>query len=169
MNQRIPVMYDRALRPEWIDFALDNYLRATEEPTYRKALADHLRPQILGVDALRKTVGQLQRIVGFTSPVPRPRLSEIHCEMLSLSPDKRADLRLQLLLEASPFVTDSLEAMQRLALLGVDGIEIKHIYDRLSSRYGDRSIVYRSVRHVLQTLAFFGVVENRDKKWFLIQ
>ena len=162
-------MYNRVLRPEWIDFALDNYLRATDEATFRKILIEHLQPQIIGVDALRKTVGLLQVIVGFKSTVPRTRLSAIHCEMMALSPDKRADLRLQLLTEASPFVADCLEAMKRLAILGVDGVEIKHIYDRLSSRYGDRSTVYRCVRYVLQTLAFFGVVENRDKQWFLTE
>ncbi len=168
MNQRIPIMYDRALRPEWLDFALDNYLRATDEPTYRQTLVEHLRPQILGVEALRKTVDQLQRIVGYKSVVSRARLTEIHCQMLTLSPDKRATLRLQLLVEASPFLSDCLEAMKMLAILGVDGVEIKHIYDRLSTRYGDRSIVYRSVRHVLKTLAFHNLASNHDKKWYLL-
>jgi hypothetical protein len=167
VNERIPIIYNRALRPEWIDFALDSYLGTTDEAAFRNKLIEHLRPQILGVDALRKTAGLIQRIVGFKSTIPRARLSEIHCKMMALPPDERADLRLHLLLESSPFLKDCLESMKRLALLGVNGVEIQHIYDRLSSNYGDRSTVYRCVRYVLQTLAYFGAVENRDKKWFL--
>ena len=168
MNERIPIMYDRALRPEWIDFALEQYLHAADEATLRKLLTEHLRPQIRGIETLQKTVRQLQRTVGFASPIPKVRLTEIHCQMSALSPDQRSSLRVQLLSEATPFVDDCLTAMLRLAVLGVKGVEIRYIYDRLSAKYGDRSMVYRRVRYVLQTLALFGIVENRDKRWFLM-
>ena len=133
----------------------------------RNVLFDYLRPQIQGVETLEKTVRQLQRTVGLKSPIPKARLSEIHSQMSALSPDQRAALRVHLLSEATPFVDDCLTAMKRLAVLGVNGVEIKHIYERLAAKYGDRSMVYRRVRYVLQTLAMFGAVENRDKKWFL--
>lgn len=168
MNQRIPIMYDRPLRPEWIDFALEQYLQAEDEVTLRKALFEYLRPQIRGVETLEKTARQLQRTVGFKSSIPNDRLCEIHSQMSSLSPDQRSALRVHLLSEATPFVDDCLTAMKRLAVLGVKGVEIKHIYERISSKYGDRSMVYRAVRYVLQTLALSGVVENRDKRWFLL-
>ena len=168
MNVRIPIMYDRALRPEWIDFALEQYLRIEDEVKLRKALYDYLRPQIRGVQTLKKSVRQLQRTVGFKSSIPKRRLVIFHCEMSALSPGQRTGLRVQLLSEATPFVDDCLTAMKRLALLGVKGVEIKHLYERLSAKYGDRSTVYRCVGYVLQTLAYLGVVENRDKRWFLI-
>ena len=167
MNQRIPIMYDRPLRPEWIDFALEQYLQAEDEVALRKALFDYLRPQIRGAETLEKTARQLQRTVGFKSSIPKARLCEVHYQMSALSPDQRSALRVFLLSESTPFVDDCLTAMKRLALLGVKGVEIKHIYERLSSKYGDRSMVYRAVRYVMQTLALFGVVKNRDKRWFL--
>ena len=45
--------------------------------------------------------------------------------------------------------------------------EIKQLYERLSAQYGDRSMVYRRVQYVLQTLALHSVVEDRDKRWYL--
>ena len=95
------------------------------------------------------------------------RLAEIHCQMSALSPDQRSTLRVQLLCESTPFVDDCLTAMKRLAVLGVKGVEIKQLYERLSAQYGDRSMVYRRVQYVLQTLALHSVVENRDKRWYL--
>jgi hypothetical protein len=167
VNERIPIMYDRALRPEWIDFALEQCLRAEDAITLRKVITEYLRPQIQGAETLEKTTRQLERTVGFKSSIPKVRLIEIYCKMSSLSPDQRAALRVTLLSEATPFVDDCLATMKRLALLGVKGVEIKHIYDRVSSKYGDRSMVYRGVRYVLQTLALLGIVENREKKWYL--
>src|SRR5580700_7483948 len=116
MNERIPILYDRVLRPEWIDFALEQYLRVENEETLRNVLFDYLRPQIHGVETLEKAVRQLQRTVGFKSPIPKPRLAEIHSQMSALSPDQRAALRVHLLSEATPFVDDCLTAMKRLAV-----------------------------------------------------
>ena len=167
MSQRIPIMYDRPLRPEWIDYALEQYLKAENEVMLRKTLFEYLRPQIRGVETLEKTALQLQRTVGFKSSITKTRLAETYCQMSELSPDQRLALRVRLLSEATPFVDDCLTAMERLAVLGVKGVETKHIYERISSKYGDRSMVYRGVRYVLQTLTLCGVVEHRDKRWFL--
>ena len=168
MNERIPIMYDRALRPEWIDYALDQYLQAKDEKELRKVLYDYLRPQIQGEQTLQKTARQLQRTVGYKSKIPKERLTEIHRQMSAMAPDQRAELRLQLLSESTPFVDDCITAMKRLSVLGVKGVEVKHIYERLVAKYGDRSMVHRRVRYVLQTLALLGFVENRDKRWFLL-
>ena len=168
MNDRIPVMYDRALRPEWIDFALEQYLQSTNEDALRKVLCDYLRPQVRGIETVTKTARQLQRTVGYKSCLTRDKLAAIHRRMSAISPDQRAPLRLQLLSESTPFVDDCMTAMKRLAVLGVKGVKIEHIYERLVAKYGDRSMVYRRVRYVLQTLAFLGVVENRNQRWFLI-
>lgn len=168
MNERIPIMYDRALRPEWIDFALEQYLRAKDEDALRKVLYDYLRPQISSEQTLQKTVRQLQRTVGFKSSLSKERLEEIHRLMSAMAPDQRGALRVQVLAESTPFVNDCITAMKRLSVLGVKGVEVKDIYERLVAKYGDRSMVPRRVRYVLQTLALLGIVENRDKRWFLI-
>src|SRR5438067_839510 len=113
------------------------------------------------------TAGQLQRTVGFKSSLSRERRAAFYCRMSEVAPDQRASLRLQLLAESTPFVDDCLTAMKKLVLLGVMGVEMKHIYERLVAKYGDRSMVYRRVRYVLQTLALLGIVEYREKRWFL--
>jgi len=156
------------LRPEWVDFALEQYLLSSNEDGLRTVLCEYLRPQIRGIETVNKTARQLQRTVGYKSSISRDKLAAIHKRMTAISPDQRTPMRLQLMTESTPFIDDCLVAMMRLAVLGVTGVEIKHIYERLVAKYGDRSMVYRRVRYVLQTLAFMGVVENRDQRWFLV-
>ena len=167
MRDRIPVLFDRVLRPEWLDFALEQSIRLPDGAAQRQALREYLKPQIKGTEALIKTITQLQRVVGSRSPIPRGQLRAYHERMGQLSPDQRTPIRLSLLTEASPFFADCLTAMRRLAILGTDGVMLHQMYERLTAKYGDRSMVPRRVRYVLQTLALFGVVENKDRKWFL--
>ncbi len=168
MNRRIPILYDAALRPEWIDYALDQYMSEPGERELRAILTNYLRPQIKGAVTLDKAVRQLQRTVGYKSPLPKERLAAVHSNMSALSPDERADYRIYLLTESSPFLSACINAMKKLALLGLDGIEIKHIYERVCTQFGDRSTVYRRVRYVLQTLLLCGFATNRDRRWFLV-
>lgn len=35
------------------------------------------------------------------------------------------------------------------------------------AKYGEREMVFRRVRYLLQTLALFGFVHNKDKPWLL--
>ena len=167
MNEKIPVMFDRMLRPEWIDYALQQFLTAKDETALRKDLTTFLTNQVAGQQTVVKVARQLNRTVGFKSSIPRTKLEEYHCKMSVLSPDERMHLRLQILVESTPFVADCVTAIKKLSLLGVDGVELTQMYDRQVARYGDRSMVYRRVRYVLQTLAFMGAVENRNRRWFL--
>lgn len=167
MNHRIPILFDRALLPEWIDFALEQYLHTSDETAFKKVLIEHLEPEFNGKDALRKTIDQIQRVVGYRSLIAHEKRAATYSKMINLPPDKRADLRLQLLLESSPFVTDCFDTLKRLDILGVNGIEIKLVKERVSALYGDRYTVYRCVERAFQTLASFGFIESRDKKWYL--
>lgn len=167
MRDRIPVMFDRALRPEWLDFALENSVHVPNQAALRQELREYLRPQIRGMEALNKTVTQLLRVIGPRSPVPREQLCAYHERMELLTPDQRASIRLSLVTEASPFFADCLTAMRRLAVLGTDGVTLQQMYERLTIKYGDRSTVLRQVRYVLQTMALLGVVRNSNHKWFL--
>ncbi len=168
MNHRIPILYDAALRPEWIDYALDRFISAASETELRATLTNYLRPQIKGDVTLDKAVRQLQRTAGYKSPLPKDQLTTLHCKMSMLSPSERVDFRIYLLTASNAFVSDCINVIKRLTLLGVDGIEIKHVYERVSAQYGDRSTVYRRVRYVLQTLLLCGFITNRDHRWFLV-
>lgn len=110
---------------------------------------------------------QLQRCVGFRSPLALEELREYHARMTALALKEHAPLRLELLMVTTPFLADCVTAMCRLALLGTDGMTLPQMYERLTAKYGDRSMVPRRVRSVLQTLALLGVVQNRSRKWFL--
>jgi len=167
MKGRIPVMFDRAIRPEWLDYALDQYLRAESEDGLRRELRAYLAPQIAGQVSVEKIARQLQRCVGFKSPLPQEELRHYHARMTALAPKERGALRLELLMVTTPFLADCLTAMRRLAVLGTDGVTLHQMYERLTTKYGDRSMVPRRVRYVLQTLALLGVIENKNRKWFL--
>lgn len=160
-------MFDRMLRPEWIDYALQQYLTSSDETALRRDLTEFLSGQVAGQQTIEKIARQLNRTVGYRSCISRACLEKYHLEMSALSHDERMHLRLQILVQSTPFVADCVASIKKLSLLGVDGIEVTQLYDRQVARYGDRAMVYRRVRYVLQTLAFMGVVEHRNRRWFL--
>jgi hypothetical protein len=167
MNERIPVLFDRMLRPEWIDFALEQYIKCSDPAVHRRTLREYLAPQVQGEVSRQKIVRQLQRSVGHLSPLSEDRLRGLYDTMRTLAPEERGPLRVQILEEATPFFADCLGALRRLRATGTNGVEIKHLYDRLIEKYGDREMVYRRVRYVLQTLVLLGAVSHKGQKWFL--
>ena len=165
MSDLIPIRFDRALRPEWLDFALEQFIRRPDEASQRQALREYLQPQVVGKEALDKIITQLQRIVGPRSPMPREHLCARHERMGQLAPDQRAPIRLSLLTEASPFFADCVLAVRRMGLLSADGFTAGQLNERLVAKYGDRAIVPRATQHVLQTLALLGALVNKDRRW----
>ena len=165
MTDRIPILFDRALRPEWLDFALEQSVQYANPARQRQALRTYLEPRIKGREALDKTVTQLQRVVGARSPLPQERRLALYEAMGRLSPDERTPLRLQLLLGASPFFADCVAGIRKMSLLGTHGITVGQLNERLVAKYGDRAIVPRSTHTVLQTLALLGALTNKDRRW----
>jgi hypothetical protein len=165
MSDRIPIRFDRTLRPEWLDFALEQSVRCSEKGSERRVLGEYLGPQIKGKEALKKTITQLQRVVGPISPLTRERLCADHERMGQLAPDARTPIRLALLMQSSPFFDDCVAAIRRMSLLSAGGFTAGQLNERLVAKYGDRAIVPRSTQHVLQTLGLLGVVVNKDRRW----
>ena len=168
MNERIPILYDMKLRPEWIDFALEQYLKCPDEEAHRKVLREYLFTQMEGKEAAIKTASQLQRNVGYRSSIPKDRLEELYRQMSALAPEERTAIRLQILEESTPFFADCVTALRKLKLLGIECVSLRQMEERLAAKYGERETVHRRLRYVLQTLALLGVIQNRDKRWFLI-
>lgn len=168
MNERIPILYDMRLRPEWIDFALEQYLTSPDEEAHRRVLRKYLSTQIQGREAAIKTVCQLQRNVGYRSAIPKARLEELYRQMSTLAPEERTPIRLQILEEATPFFADCVSALRKLKLLGLKCVSLRQMEERLAAKYGERETVSRRVRYVLQTLSLLGVIENKDRTWCVV-
>ncbi len=165
MSGRIPILYDRALRPEWIDFALEQYLTSSSEATLRKTLRDFLQSSISSQQTLQKTALQLQRAVGYRTSLTRIDLENYYQQLAALEPKERNPLRLEILCRSNPFFLDCVNSLRKLRASGAEYAELKHLYERLITIYGDRGMVHRRVRYVLQTLATFGFVTNAKGKW----
>lgn len=165
MNERIPLLYDMVLRPEWIDFALEQWVKKPDEGTHRNCLREYLSGQVKGQEALVKTASQLQRNVGPRSRISQERLRELHQEMAKLAPEDRSTIRLTILEESTPFFADTVSALRKLELVGVTEVPVRQLYERVSARYGDRVSVRRRLQYVLQTLSNLGVIRRVGRSW----
>lgn len=163
--EKIPVMFDRVMRPEWLDYALSKYVSSSDKAELNDRLRDYLSKEIKTPTSLRKTVSQLQRTVGFLSVISHVELVVAHDQMKNLAPTERGQLRLELLERANPFVADCVNVLRKLSLIGVHMVSATDLYDRLSAQYGDRGTIPRRVRYVLSTLKLFGFVTNEKGKW----
>ena len=165
MSERIPLRFDRDLRPEWIDFSLAAYIQNPDELAHREALRTYLGDQIAGQEALLKTITQLQRTAGPRSVVGKVRLESFYAQMSALPPDERATLRLMLLEESIPFFSDTIQAMRRMKLLGMVEISTQQLYNHMMRQYGDRKNLRRCLRYILQTLTHMQIVHKGDGFW----
>ena len=165
---KIPVMFDRVIRPEWLDYALDQYSIVAEKKELDVRLRTYLSAEIKSPTSIRKTISQLQRTVGFLSTTSREELMAAHAQMNELAPSQRTLLRINLLVKANPFVADCVIALRKLALIGKKEVTATDLYDRLTERYGDRGTIPRRVRYVFSTLQYFGVLENKRGNWLFI-
>lgn len=165
MKDRIPLLYDMVLRPEWIDFALEQWIRNPNEHEHRACLREYLSDRISGNEVIIKTASQLQRNVGPRSRIPQLRLHEFYDEMAKLAPEERTTYRLTILEESTPFFADTISVLRKLNLVGVNEVPMRKLYERVSSKYGDRESVRRRLQYVLQTLANLGVVKKSRQSW----
>jgi hypothetical protein len=168
MNERIPILYACELKPEWIDYALEQSLQVSNKEEMAKVLRDYLREQIKSDITFSKTVGQLQQVVGFRSTLSRQQLKSYYDQMSKLSPEQRISVRFHLLLESSQFVNDVVQALRKLHVIGSKEIAAGQLYERIIAKYGDRGPIPRRVRYVLQTLNNLGVIANKNSKWVII-
>lgn len=168
MSARIPVNFDRALRPEWIDYALAQYVRAPDREAHGQALREHLKEEIASPEILRKTVRQLQRYAGYLSPLPREELLAAYEEMAGRAPGQRDPARLRLLVASNPFFADCVASIRGLTALGVVGLERRQLVERLVAKYGERGTIPRSVEAALTTLARLRVLDNRERRWYVV-
>lgn len=165
MSSHPPVLFDRALRPEWLDRALALRAETQDAAQFRAALERHLRPQVRGRWTLDKLVQQFQRTVGFRSPLPPERLAGALRQLSETDAAARPPVRLQLLLEAVPFLRDCAATIDRLADASGDLFTLAQVTERIQERYGHRGTIPRRVRNALQTLEAFEALGHRPGEW----
>ena len=165
MIDRPAVMFDRSLKPEWVDFALEQYVHSSSEETLRNKLKEWLEGQGFGEYTVAKTALQLQRTVGYRSPFSRQELEQMYSDMQTLSLSERDAVRLAALFRANEFIKSLFDTLNRAKLNGADGLTVQQLYERLQADYGHRGMIPRRVRYALQTLVSFGVVEHRGRQW----
>jgi hypothetical protein len=167
MNNRIPLRFDRDLKPEWIDFSLANYIKTPNEDTHRELLREYLVGQVVGTEARIKTVTQLQRTAGPRSSLSQEELEGFYKKMCVLSPEERTPHRLALLEQSIPFFADTLKALHRMKLLGTKTVSIQHLYEHMVPQYGDRKNLRRCLRYILQTLHHMQLVSPSKEGWVI--
>nr|WP_236819144.1 hypothetical protein [Alicyclobacillus tolerans] len=111
----------------------------------------------------------MQQVAGFHSPIPKENLFGIYDYMSTLTPDDRTDPRLELLLNSTRFVSDVMDSIRNLTLVGVKGVSADQLYERITAKYGDRGTIPRRVRYALATLRNFGALEHEGNKWYLVR
>ena len=169
MIGRKPVMFDRALRPEWIDFVLEKYIAAADEESLKVEVRAWMDAKALGTFTAQKSARQLHRTVGFKSPLSRERLESDYARLQRLSPEARNGVRLQLVADANEFFGDCVKAIRAMRLNGSQRITATDLYERLQAIYGHRGTIPRRVRSVLQTLALFECLINESRGWLIVE
>ena len=159
------VMFDRALRPEWVDYALEKFVNSTVEASLRRDLRLWLEQQGFGKDTVIKTALQLQRTVGYRSVYSRIELEEFYADLLSLPVNERDALRFGILLRSNTFIRIVFETLTRSKLNGSVGLSAQQLYERIQAEYGYSGMIPARVRYALQTLVSFGVVEHQGRLW----
>lgn len=167
MTDHIPIVFDRAIRPEWFDFALMLLNVARSEREFRNALREHLQPLLLDATSLRKVVSTLQRTVGFRSAYPLEQLRADAARLSDTAPDRRVELRLGILVGTNPFLADCVSVLRRYELATGHPMSLAEVTARMQAQYGERGTVARRVRYALQTLVLCGGVEHIGRRWRL--
>jgi hypothetical protein len=165
-----PIRFHRAIRPEWVDFALAKYVSTEDQEKFRLDLKDHLRQEVDKEATVDKAARQLSRVVGFKSRLSREALKEAYEDMRTLSPDERTCLRVGLIIRGNEFARTCAQVITRFVRVGAPDFETSDLYTRMKRRYGDRSAVERSIRYVLETLKYHDTIKRKgQKKWIVLR
>lgn len=162
---RTPVLFDRALQPEWFDFALAESCNKADDASLRRSLAEYLGNRASGAVTIEKTIRQLSRAVGPKSVIPQAVLRATLEVMSRLDPKERNAERLRLLCMSNTFVADCVSTLLKLHTIDPGGASLAQVTARMQDKYGDRGMVPRRVRYVLQTLVQFHGVAHVGRRW----
>lgn len=165
----IPIKFDRAVRPEWIDYALETLCsNGFDAPKTRRAIREQLAGQIEGQVALNKTITQIMRIVGSDGGCSPEELVALRDQMARHAPTQRTEFHLRLL-RANPFFNEFCATISRFAEMGTTQMSLAPVRTRINALYGDRPIVRQSLFSAFRTLQWLGVVEQAGREWKVVR
>ena len=166
MSRQAVLGFDRKLDLEWLEVAAAKAADGAEPSEIKNHMLEQL--QTLSYDnqasgsARAKTVRVILRIWGGVDPALRP----IHGRALDLLPTVAAEERFALhwamTCAAYPFFSDHAALIDNLLTLH-DRVTTNQITRRIADRWGDRSTVFRTSRHVVRTMVAWGAIRDSGK------
>lgn len=153
----IRIGFDRTLRRAWIDEVVRLVTAGLDEAEIRQQMRGYLEPELPGVEARRKVVTVLRRVW----ITPEGYAATLRDAALALWPRvgtrQRLALHWGLAAVAYPFFREFALQVGRVARLQ-ESVTTAQLHRRMRERFGDRELVHRAGRHVLYTMADWGVV-----------
>lgn len=166
MKNRKVIGFDRRIELEWINYTAELVSKDLPESEIRDKLIKKLSIYGLGLSkggALSKTITVLIRL---WLNVPKD-IIPIRDKAIDLyktaSDDEKVVLHICLAISNYPFFLDVMTQIGRLLKLQ-DSFSSGQITRRIIEKWGDTQRVKRSVRHVLQTLKLWKIIEPMQKK-----
>lgn len=155
----VAVGFDRALRLEWFDYAGALVANGATVDEARKAMLVQFADEFAGPEALAKAVLVLQRIWFPEDPAHRT----LRDRAFAITPDLNSSDRLAvywaLTMATYCFFYNCADHIGRLLRLQPEfrGTQLQR---RIIDDWGDRQIISRARQHVLQTLIWWGILEQ---------
>jgi hypothetical protein len=157
--------FDRRVRREWLDFVADCATARLAADAIRAKLHDLLAPVVAESGergARSKTITVLLRLW----VVPDPRTDGLRLDALRLfpaaTPGERLALHWGLAMAEYPFFADVVSSIGRLLRLQPT-VSLAEIVRRTKEKWGDRELVARSARHVLQSIRDWAVLHETGR------
>lgn len=156
------VGFDRFIRLQWLDQALELALSAPSEEAARTTLDSLLSQEIAGEEARNKVVRRLDTI-WIHPPQPLRSLRDRALELFVADSARGTTLPLHwgMTMAAYPFFGVVAERVGQM-LTFHDAVSGQQVVRRVQETHGDRPTVKRAAQRVLQTIADWDVVDRDE-------
>lgn len=167
MNRRSTIEFDRKIELDWLDATAAKVAAGATEQELHDFLFAYLDfLSIEGRDtwgtARAKTARVLTRIWSRVPAEAEPLRDRAIRLLPQVQPGQRLALHWAMMIAAYPFFADIAAALGRLLSLQ-ETVSSAQLQRRIAERWGDRSTVYRTLRHVVRSIVAWGVLEDAGK------
>ena len=166
MDKQVRIGFDRFIKLEWADFALDLIIKSEDESQNYQALKEYLGKEISGKESARKTANQLRSLwLNETDACQELRNLAINHLAEHYTPETSV-YHFGMAINVFPIF---LETCRKIGVLNkVQGYLPKEVLiSRIGESFGNPSSIPRIVNRVIQTLKNWGFLEEMDKKLHL--
>ncbi len=160
---KLAIGMDRTLRSNWLDLVAALAANGASKAEARERLRAGLRPEIVGQEALEKTVTALLRLWYPDDEVRGRLLDEAKAFIRHGGEDDRRAVYWGLLLTTYPFFRDAAVVIGRLSRLQPTFTAVQ-MRRRLLEEHGDRAAIERARQFVVQNLVLWGIVRMISRR-----